>query len=115
MASKRWRRDRQIGAIYSHFRAQTFVWAKLGSLGSPGRRQALASQQVEGTVLRDLNEPRGRIRRDAIAWPPCQRDEQRFLHHILDKIDALRAEDARQRGGHACGIMPKEVLDERGD
>jgi hypothetical protein len=77
--------------------------------------ESLAPQDVEGPMLRYLHEPRGRIIGDAIAGPPAERREQRFLHYVLDQLDMTGAEDTRERCRHPGGFVTKEVVDEGGD
>ncbi len=70
----------------------------------------LAAQLVDESPLRDRDQPRPRVRRDATLGPLACCGEQRFLHGVLADVEPgvaanERAEDLR------CEFPQQQVLD----
>ena len=58
----------------------------------------IATQEIERPVLRHLDQPRRRIRGDALVRPELQRLDQRVLRGFLGQRQVPRAEDPCERG-----------------
>jgi hypothetical protein len=76
---------------------------------SPQRR--IAAHAVDRAVACDRHEPSRRIRRNAVARPPLERDSGRILEDVLGEVEV--AENADQGGEDAAVLLAEELLELR--
>ena len=78
-------------------------------------QRGFASEEIDGTIPRHLEEPAARLEGNAAEGPRGERSEEGILHRLLGEIEAGRAEPAREPRHHVSRAMAEEVLDERAD
>jgi hypothetical protein len=74
-----------------------------------GGLAALAAEPVDRPAARGQRDPRGRVRRDPVAGPAFERDEERVLDGLLGAIEVT--ERARQGGDRLSGLAPEQAVD----
>src|SRR6185436_4622285 len=70
-----------------------------------------ATQSIDRALASGGGDPATRVGRQAIPWPPAQRDGERFLDRIFGNVDV--AESADQGGDRSARVLAKDVADGR--
>jgi hypothetical protein len=69
-----------------------------GELWKAGAQDAVAAEAIDRAVARHRQHPRGRVARNAVAWPALQGGCERVLDGVLGEIPiAYRANECRDR------------------
>jgi hypothetical protein len=68
----------------------------------------VAADAVDRPVARGCDEPRARVRRDAVAWPALGGNGERLLRGLLGEIEV--AEEADQRCKDASPLVAENRL-----
>ncbi len=58
------------------------------------RERLLAPDPVDRRVARGRDDPRARVGRSSVAWPPLRRPDERVLHRVLGEVEVT--EDAAE-------------------
>ena len=89
------------------------VLHRLGHLEQAGLlgERAVAADPVDGPIARRRDQPRGRVRRRAVARPALRGDRERLLRGFLGEVEV--AEEADERGKDASALLAEGLLEDR--
>src|SRR5437588_5578590 len=86
------------------------AFEQTAELGGKGARRALAPQEVERAVFCRGHQPSRGILGNAAEFPDLERAAEGVLHDVFCQREVVHPEDARERGDHAPGFAPKEMI-----
>ena len=98
---------RRLVVARSRLSALTRARAASASSPSDASNRARAPQRVDRLEAAGRDEPRARIRRDAVARPLLERRGERVVQRLLGEIEV--AEEADERGEHAPRLGAVDV------
>jgi len=88
------------------------VLHRLGHVEQAGLlgQRAVAPDPVDGAVARRRDQPRGRVRRRAVARPALSGDRERLLRGFLGEVEV--AEEADERSEDAAPLLAESLLED---
>src|SRR4051794_28052079 len=91
--------EEELEALVIERVARHLVLGRLRDLEQTGLREqgALAADPVDRAVPGRRQEPRSRIRRRPVPWPPLRRDRERLLGGLLRKVEVAQEADQRRK------------------
>ena len=87
-----------------------FAFEEACEFGGKGASRALASQEVERAIFGCGHQPSRGILGHAAEFPDLERAAEGVLHDVFCQREVVHPEDARERGDHAPGFAPKEMI-----
>src|SRR5262249_1584271 len=90
-------------------------WTREGPSSQNAITDPFASQRIADLVLGDAVHPARWIVRHTADPPRLQGIHERGLHHVLDKLEFLPAEETGKHSDQTPRLVAKKVLHERSD
>src|SRR5436190_23034369 len=73
-------------------------------------KDRLPSQNIQGAILSDLQDPGRRVFRNIAIGPLLQSFHHRVLNNVFSELKVVEPENSGKSRNHSSGFMTKEII-----